>query len=200
MPEEANPLRPAGTYPLMWSLTDDSLLAGLASGDSRAATAFVRRHQGRVYGLALAIVKDAATAEDVAQEAFVRVWRHAEAFDARRGSVVTWLLTITRNVAIDVLRGRRQEPVDPETLSGLQGTIAESGPEQRPVEIDERERMSRALEELPNDQKRALLLAAFYGCSAREIGEMEHIPLGTAKTRIRAGLMKMRAKLEVTDE
>ena len=200
LPEEANPLCPARTYPLMWSLTDDSLLAGLASGDSRAATAFVRRHQSRVYGLALAIVKDAATAEDVAQEAFVRVWRHAEAFDPRRGSVVTWVLTITRNVAIDVLRGRRQEPVDPETLSGLQGALAEGGPEQRPVEIDERERMSRALQELPNDQKRALLLAAFYGCSAREIGDMERIPLGTAKTRIRAGLMKMRNKLEVSDE
>lgn len=184
----------------MWSLTDDSLLAGLASGDSRAATAFVRRHQGRVYGLALAIVNDAATAEDVAQEAFVRVWRHAGAFDPRRGSVVTWMLTITRNVAIDVLRGRRQEPVDPETLSGLQGAPAEGGPEERPVEVDERARISRALEDLPNDQRRALLLAAFYGCSAREIGDMEHIPLGTAKTRIRAGLMKMRTRLEVADE
>ncbi|CAN5710344.1 sigma-70 family RNA polymerase sigma factor [soil metagenome] len=184
----------------MWSLTDDSLLAGLASGDSTAATAFVRRHQGRVYGLALAIVKDASTAEDVAQEAFVRVWRYAEAFDPRRGSVVTWVLTITRSVAIDVLRGRRQEPVDPETLSGLQGALSERGPEERPVEVDERARISRALEELPNDQRRALLLAAFYGCSAREIGDMEHIPLGTAKTRIRAGLMKMRTKLEVGDE
>ena len=112
----------------------------------------------------------------------------------------TWVLTITRNVAIDVLRGRRQEPVDPGTLSGLQGALSEGGPEERPVEVDERARIKRALADLPSDQRKALLLAAFYGCSAREIGAMEDIPLGTAKTRIRAGLMKLRSRLEVTDE
>ncbi|MEA2715971.1 MAG: hypothetical protein QOI99_288, partial [Actinomycetota bacterium] len=84
----------------MWGAADDTLLAGFGMGDADAATAFVRRHQARVFGLARSIVGDPALAEDVAQEAFVRAWRHAGAYDARRGSVVTWLLVITRNLAI----------------------------------------------------------------------------------------------------
>ncbi|MEV1179256.1 sigma-70 family RNA polymerase sigma factor, partial [Nonomuraea sp. NPDC049784] len=88
----------------------------MASGDARAATVLVRRYQARVFGLARAIVGEAALAEEVAQEAFVRAWRHAAAYDARRGAVPTWLLTITRNLAIDALRMRRELPVDPQAL------------------------------------------------------------------------------------
>ena len=91
----------------MWAAPDDALLAGFAVGDSDAAAAFIRRHQRRVFGLALAVVGDPVLAEDVAQEAFARAWRHAGAYDPRRGSVPTWLLTITRNLAIDAARLRR---------------------------------------------------------------------------------------------
>jgi RNA polymerase sigma-70 factor (ECF subfamily) len=79
------------------SAADDTLLAAYGTGDPDAAAAFVRRHQARVYGLARSIVVDPILAEDVAQEAFTRAWRHAGTYDARRGSVPTWLLTITRN-------------------------------------------------------------------------------------------------------
>jgi hypothetical protein len=79
------------------ALSDEALLPGLAAGDADAATAFTRRFQARVYGLVLTIVRDEATAEDVAQETFVRAWRHARAYDPRRGSVATRLLTIARN-------------------------------------------------------------------------------------------------------
>ena len=79
----------------------------MAAGDADAASAFVGRFQRRVYGLALTITGEARTAEDVAQEALLRAWRHAAAYDPRRGSVATWLLTITRNVAIDMVRVRR---------------------------------------------------------------------------------------------
>src|SRR5947199_9763151 len=89
------------------ALSDESLLAGLGSGDRRAASAFVGRFERRVYGLALTVVGDRVLAEDVAQEALTRAWRHAEAYDPRRGSVATWLLTITRNLAIDAIRLRR---------------------------------------------------------------------------------------------
>lgn len=184
----------------MWSLTDESLLAGLASGDQRAATAFVRRYQRRVYGLALTILRDPATAEEVAQETFLKAWRHAAAFDARRGSVPTWLLSIARNVAIDVVRSRRQEPLDPEVLAGLRGLPTQEGPGEESVQVDDRERLRAALAGLPEEQRRALVLASFYGRSAREIGDMEGIPLGTAKTRIRAGMIKVRAALEVPNE
>ncbi|MQA75921.1 MAG: RNA polymerase sigma factor, partial [Solirubrobacterales bacterium] len=100
----------------MWSLTDEALVAGLATGDSGAATAFVRRFQARVFGLAVTMVGDRAVAEEIAQEAFTRAWRHAAAYDARRGRVATWLLSITRNLAIDHLRAKRTEPLDPDSI------------------------------------------------------------------------------------
>src|SRR3990170_3632553 len=102
----------------MWTPSDESLLAGMGSGDPDAATAFVRRFQRRVFGLALAILGDRAAAEDAAQETFARAWRHADAYDPRRGAVATWLLTIARNVAIDHARVRRSDPVDPGALLG----------------------------------------------------------------------------------
>jgi RNA polymerase sigma factor (sigma-70 family) len=101
------------------SLSDESLLAGLGSSDPDGSAAFVRRFQGRVYGLAMAIVGDPSMAEEVAQEAFMRAWRHAATFDPSKGRVITLLLRITRNVAVDALRMRRQVPVDPDVLIGL---------------------------------------------------------------------------------
>ena len=96
-------------------LTDEDLLAGMAVGEQAAAIAFVRRYQRRVFGLAYSMTGDAGVAEDVAQEAMTRVWRHAPVFDPRRGSVTSWVLTITRNLAIDALRMRRAVPTDPTT-------------------------------------------------------------------------------------
>ena len=97
--------------------SDEALLAGYATGDPRTAAAFVRRFQGRVYGLALTIVRQPAIAEEVAQETFVRVFRHAGNYDARKGRVSTWLLSIARNLAIDVTRMKRLDPVDPEIIA-----------------------------------------------------------------------------------
>src|ERR1700737_3576826 len=111
---------------MMWSPADDALLAGYANGDPDASVAFVRRHQRRVFGLALSIVSDGALAEGVAQEAFTRAWRHASTYDTRRGSVPAWLLTITRNLAIDAIRMRKATPVDPDTFRGL--SLEASGP------------------------------------------------------------------------
>jgi RNA polymerase sigma factor (sigma-70 family) len=177
------------------SLSDEALLAGLASGQTGAAAAFVRRYQSRVYGLVITIVRDPGTAEDVAQETFVRAWRNAGTYDPRRGRVATWLLTIARNAAIDAMRARRPEPLDPEIVSArLQdaaGTIDE---------VDERERVRGALAELPEPQRRALFLAAFAGRTAREIGELEDAPIGTIKTRIRTAMLKLRDSLETRNE
>ncbi|MBK5333930.1 MAG: sigma-70 family RNA polymerase sigma factor [Ilumatobacteraceae bacterium] len=174
--------------------SDESLLAGLGVGDAAACTAFVRRFQSRVYGLALGLVGDAGAAEDVAQEAFARAWRHAQIYDARRGSVATWLLAITRNLAIDTLRMRRPQPADPESILALQPLPM--GPA-----IDDTVAVSHAvaalgtvLRRLPDEQRRALLLAAFYGYTAKEISEAEGVPLGTAKTRIRSAMLKLRAE------
>ena len=187
-------------YISTWALTDESLLAGLASGDPEQAAAFVRRFQGRVYGLALAVLRDPAAAEEVAQETFLRVWRHADAYDPRRGRVATWLLTITRNLASDVLRLRRSDPVDPEDLVGLADPSPDPDPEEKLVAEESRRALLRAMSDLPEDQRRALVMAAFQGRTAREIGEVEGIPLGTAKTRIRSAMLKLRSALEVPDE
>src|SRR3954463_11423637 len=100
-------------------LSDESLLAGLGAGDRRAAAAFVRRFERRVYGLALTVVGDRVLAEDVAQGALTRAWRHAQAYDPRRGSVATWLLTITRNLAVDAVRLRRADPRAPADVAEL---------------------------------------------------------------------------------
>jgi len=181
------------------SLSDESLLAGLSSSDPESSAAFVRRFQGRVYGLATTIVGDPSVAEEVAQEAFLKAWRHAATFDPRKGRVITWLLAITRNVAVDALRMRRQVPVDPGLLIGLRAGDR-SDPEAQGVLAHESQRIRTALAGLPDDQRRAVVLSAYYGRSAREIAEIEGIPLGTAKTRIRMGLRKLRDALEVAND
>lgn len=198
-PRRAIPAGPRGVSSGCVTLSDESLLAGLAVGDPTPSAAFVRRFQARVYGLALAMVHDPAAAEEVAQEAFVRAWRHAGSYDARRGRVAAWLLTITRNVAIDARRLRRQVPVDPDALVAMSIQAAESGPEELAVAGSEAERLRTALRDLPVDQRRALVLAAFGGLTAREIAEAEDIPVGTAKTRIRGAMLKLRGALEVDD-
>ena len=180
----------------MWPLSDESLLAGMSSGDSDAAAAFVRRYQARVFGLALSILADRAAAEEVAQEAFLRAWRHGATYDARRGRVSTWLLTITRNLAVDATRLRRAHPLDPVTLLALCERDDTDDADDPLVAADEAARLRRALRDLPVEQKTALVRAAFYGCTAREISEIEGIPLGTVKTRIRTAMSKLHSALE----
>ena len=177
--------------------SDDTLLASFALGDADAAAAFIRRFQGRVYGLARAMVSDAHLAEDVAQEAFVRAWRSAAAYDSRRGSVQTWLLVITRNLAIDAMRLRRAQPVDPSVLAALDAGVASTAtsPESSAETNAEIDVLRSALGDLPAEQRQALLLAALCGRTAKEISDSEGIPLGTAKTRIRTGLQKIRASV-----
>ncbi|HYU84301.1 MAG TPA: sigma-70 family RNA polymerase sigma factor [Kribbellaceae bacterium] len=181
-------------------LSDESLLAGLASADPDTAAAFVRRFQSRVFGLAYAILGDREAATEVAQEAFVRAWRHAAVFDPRRGTVAAWLLTITRNLAIDAARLRRTVPVDPVLFSSLQLPSSDPAPGEQVTTAAELSQLRRALEELPPAQRRCLLLAVFDGLSGREISELDDIPLGTVKTRIRTALTTLRSALEVRDD
>jgi RNA polymerase sigma-70 factor (ECF subfamily) len=182
----------------VWALSDESLLAGMASRDADAATAFVRRYQARVFGLALTIVGSRTVAEDVAQEAFVRAWRHAESYDPRKGRVPAWLLTITRNLAIDAVRMRGELPTDPFLLMG--SLVSREGDTESSMDYDDRENLRRALLALPPEQARAIALSVFYGLTGKEIAAVEEIPLGTAKTRIRRGLGKLREVLGVHDE
>ena len=178
---------------MIWSPSDEALVAGLAAGDSGAATAFVRRFQSRVFGLAVSMVGNAAIAEEISQEAFMRAWRHAGAYDARRGRVATWLLSITRNLAIDHLRAKRTEPLDPDSIRDAERAMwSTAAPAVDSPDMGTRE-LRDSLGVLPADQRRALLLAALFGFTAREIGAIEEIPVGTAKTRIRTATQKLLA-------
>ena len=183
-------------------LPDETLLAGLGAGDADLAVAFVRRFQRVVYGVALTVTRDPVTAEDVAQQAFEQAWRHAQVYDSRRGSVRAWLTTIAHNLAIDVLRARTSAPVDPAELPALLTAVTET-PERVAVARDSAAGLRRALAQLPGAQARAVAMAGIYGMTARQIAMTEDIPLGTAKTRIRDGMLKLRATLlpeDVDDE
>ena len=175
--------------------SDHALLLGFGRGDPAAGRIFVERYQRRVYGLARSVLGDSTQAEDVAQEALIRAWKNAGSFDAGRGSVSSWLLTITRNLAVDALRKKNAVPTDPSAALFSDLPEHRAGPSDTATVADDTERVRTALRELSEEQRRALLLSAFYGLSAREISETESIPLGTAKSRIRSSLKKMRSLL-----
>jgi RNA polymerase sigma-70 factor (ECF subfamily) len=171
---------------------DEGLLAGLGAGDAELAVAFVRRFQRIVFGVALAVTGDPGTAEDVAQQAFEQAWRHASVYDSRRGSVRAWLTTITHNLAIDVVRARSALPMDPDDLPVLLTAMTES-PERLAVANDSAAGLRRALTRLPIPQARAVAMSGIYGMTAKQVADTEGIPLGTAKTRIRDGMQRLRA-------
>jgi RNA polymerase sigma factor (sigma-70 family) len=142
------------------------------------------------------MLRDAVLAEEVAQETFVRAWRHAATYDARRGRVPTWLLAIARNLAIDRARMRSPTPVDPDVIaSELDLAHVDS-----PIDVGERDRLRRAIASLPDEQRRALVLATYAGRTASEIAELDGVPLGTVKTRIRSAMLKLRESLGVEHE
>jgi RNA polymerase sigma factor (sigma-70 family) len=174
-------------------LPDEVLLAGLGTGDPDLAIAFVRRFQQLVFGVAVTVIGDRGAAEDVAQQAFERAWRHALVYDSRRGSVRGWLSTIAHNLAVDVIRARSAAPVDPADLAAVLTAVTDETPERSTVANESAAGLRRALARLPEEQAKAVAMAGIYGMTAREIAESEGIPLGTAKTRIRYGMQKLRA-------
>jgi RNA polymerase sigma factor (sigma-70 family) len=177
----------------VWTLTDEALLAGFSVGDGEAARAFITRFQRRVFGVAITITRDARLAEDLTQEAFLRAWRHAETFDPRRGAVATWLAVITRNLAIDAMRTQpRSELVDPDELQWLLPPASDPDPVETTIRSGDADWLRRALAEVPDEQRRAVVLAGILGFTAQEVAERERIPVGTAKSRIRLAMGKLR--------
>jgi RNA polymerase sigma factor (sigma-70 family) len=174
------------------ALSDEVLLAGLGAGDPALAVAFVRRFQRIVFGVALAVTGDHGSAEDVAQRAFEQAWRHASVYDSRRGTVRAWLTRITHNLAIDVVRARSALPMDPDDLPAVIAAVTDS-PERVAVANDSAAEVRHALAALPPPQARAVAMSGIYGMTAQQVAETEGIPLGTAKTRIRDGMRKLRA-------
>ena len=128
----------------------------------------------------------------MAQQAFDQDWRNASLYDSRRGSVRVWLTTITHNLAIDVVRARSALPMDPDDLPVLLAAMTES-PERLAVANDSAAGLRRALTRLPMPPARAVAMSGIYGMTAKQVADTEGIPLGTAKTRIRDGMQRLRA-------
>src|SRR5262249_40591969 len=146
------------------AVSDEALLAGMALGDADACLVFVRRNQRAVFGLALRYLNDKALAEDVAQQAFTKGWEDAATFHSRKASVLTWLLVIPRNIAIDELRRRRPEPVSPDAVASLNDPVQRSGPLQHLLAREDLRAVAVAIDALSEPLRRALLLASWYGC------------------------------------
>ncbi len=180
--------------------TDEELVERLAHGDLSALEMLYGRYARPVFSLALRILQDQADAEEVTQDVFERVWRHAPTFDPSRGRFGTWLLSMTHHVAIDMLRKRQRRPqtVVDQTTEGI-GPVNNT---ERDDVVDsalrnvQAEQVRRALRSLPPSQQQAIELAYFGGMSHLEIAAMLGDPLGTVKARIRRGMERLRSALE----
>ena len=188
---------------------DQSLVRRMQAGEDRALGEFYDRWFPIVNCLITRMLKSADDVEDVVEETFWQAWRQAQRFDATRGSVQTWLLTIARSRALDRLRATRRLreeslDVDPGIDAGRPGTgavVASSNNPSLDVEHAERKRLVlAALAELPGEQRQALELGYFGGLSQSEIAERTGQPLGTIKTRMRLAMLKLRERLSVLRE
>jgi RNA polymerase sigma-70 factor (ECF subfamily) len=177
--------------------SDDELLAGAARGDQHDFAALYDRVAAPVYGLVRRVVRDPAQAEEVSQEVFVDVWRTAARFDPDRGSATAWILTIAHRRAIDRVRadqasrqrtarvGRDQQQRDYDAVAEAVETAFEH------------EQVRLALGSLTALQREAVELAYYQGYTYREVAEVLDTPLGTVKTRMRDGLIRLRDALGV---
>lgn len=166
--------------------------------DDSALGEVVDAYGGLVFGMAVRVLADRGLAEEVAQDVFVALWRRPGAFDAARGTLQSFLMGVARNKAIDVVRREETRKRTRETLMAEQEATSESP--SATEHIDERQRVTAALAQLSGPQREAVVLAYYGGRTYREVGEELGIPEGTAKTRLRDGLAKLRELLTGGDE
>jgi RNA polymerase sigma-70 factor (ECF subfamily) len=166
---------------------DAALVTAIRSGDQRAMATLYDRYSSVVYAIALRVLGDTGAAEDVLQDVFMQLWRNPAAFDASRGSLGAWLAVITRNRAIDALRKRRPENDIEDVVISVEPDLAAEAERSRVGE-----RVRAILGTMPAPQRKALELAYYEGLTHTEIAEKTGEPLGTIKTRIRAGLLLLR--------
>jgi RNA polymerase sigma-70 factor, ECF subfamily len=185
-----------GRYPL---LADEDLISLVGAGDAFAFSALHDRHSRATYSLARRLTGDEQDAEDLAQDAFLKVWRSAGSYRAQRGSVRTWMLSVVRNQSIDWLRSQA-------TRRRSQEKAEAEAPRSQPSEVFaetwrnfRRDRVREALQVLPHTQHKVLALAHFSDLTNAEIAERLCLPLGTVKGRMRLGLKKLRNHPELRE-
>jgi RNA polymerase sigma-70 factor (ECF subfamily) len=177
---------------------DTQLLSRLQQRDMQALEEFYDRHSRLAYGLAYRILSDATAAEDVVQEAFLNVWRQAPTYDARRGAVRTWLLSIVHHRAIDHVRSRAHRQTDVQ-IDLVEHSLAAADTWQTVIGNVERDAIRQAVAALPQEQQRTIELAYFAGYSQPEIAVAMGVPLSTVKGRIRMAMQKLRVLLQGTE-
>ena len=174
---------------------DQRLMRSFAARDPGAADVLYRRFAGRIYGLGLVMLGNDAAAQDLVQDTFVKLWRSAERYDRTRGKLETWVLLMARSLAIDAIRRRVLDARTLEHVDRPAEMDQEPGPDDRAATLDLTERARSAMASLPPEQRAALELAYLGGKTSAEISDLEGIPIGTAKTRIRAALLRLRELL-----
>jgi RNA polymerase sigma-70 factor (ECF subfamily) len=170
------------------------LLAQVTAGSEGALVGLHRLTGDRLHRVALGVLGDWDAAEDVVGDTFAQVWRRADSYDPKRGGVLTWLTTITRNRAIDRLRGGAR--IDSASIDDMASAMLppdDGGtPSQAAAGDEDASKVRRALRDLPSMQRRAIELAFFEGLSHQQVASTLGKPIGTIKTRIRAGLAALR--------
>ena len=176
---------------------DSDLIALVGKGDGTALMTLYDRYNRQAFGLAFRILSDAATAEEVVQDAFLALWRNATSFDTSRGAVKTWLLTIVHNRSIDRIRSAKSR-VGQVELEVADYAGANTDPWDDVTDQLDGEQVRAAVAELPPDQRTAVEMAYFQGLTHQEISDRTSIPLGTVKGRLRLGLRKLSTSLAPT--
>ena len=173
-----------------------ALVSRIANGEERALTELYDKTNRMVYGLALRVLSEPTLAEDVTLEVYLQVWRTAESYDSARGKVASWLISMTRSRAIDQLRSRQARRLDlEESVDDIPIPATGDGPEEMSIQASQASIIRKSLLDLPADQRRAIELAYFSGLSHSEISARTGLPLGTVKTRIRSGMVRLREML-----
>jgi len=187
-----------GHPPTADRVVDRETVQRMAEGDPDALAAVYDRHIRSVFGLAMRVLQNQGDAEDLVQEVFSQAWVQAKRYDATRGSVASWLLMMARSRAIDRLRSRRTKPDSaplPDDTAVVDLPDPALGAEHRVLTAESAMRLRAALTVLPLTHRVAIELAYFEGLTQTQIAERLEQPLGTIKTRIRAGLLKLREAL-----
>jgi RNA polymerase sigma-70 factor (ECF subfamily) len=172
--------------------TDSAMMMAVRSGDQSAMAALYDRYSSIVYSVALRVLGDTGAAEDVLQDVFMQVWRNPAGFDANRGRLAPWLAVIARNRAIDALRRRQPETDVTDLIVSVHPDLANEAERSRALE-----KVRGVLANMAPAQRTALEMAYFEGLTHTEIAAKTGEPLGTIKTRIRAGLLLLRKAFEV---
>ena len=175
----------------------EELLSRTAQGDQQAFSDLYDQLAPSILGLIRHVLVDPAQSEEVAQEVFLEVWQSATRFDPNKGRALTWIMTMARRRAIDRVRAA-QASRDRDSAAGLRDLATAYDDVSETVEVRvEHERVEVAMSKLSDDQRNALQLAYFGGLSQSEVAERLGIPLGTAKTRLRDGMIRLREELGV---